>query len=183
VTNTSGTGFRFNVQLEWTKQRLDAMTDDESYKFTEGLRLEDRSTAVLRFNGPDWTELVGDGAFDLGNNGKPLWFQLNPNDVRNVEVTFKPSDRPVEKLVPVQDILSFAVEDETDLVPGRIIFWRQVYVAKINVHVGQSILHWFYVLGFVLMKTPTATIQSIPVDNNNYTKTIDNIITPRNNAQ
>lgn len=187
MTNISDIGFRLNVQLEWMKKRSDAMTDDEAYKFTEGLRQEDRSTAVSLFDGPDWTELIGDAAFDLGKNGRFLWFQLNPNDVRNVEVTFKPLDHPAENLVPMQDFLSFAVENagshETNLVSGGIIFWRHVYVAKINVHVGQSILHWFYVLGFVLMKTPTATFQSFPVDNNTYINTDDNVITAKNNKQ
>lgn len=175
MTNTSGTDVRFNVQLEWTKQRShNAMTDDEAYEFTQGLRLKDRSTADLRFDGPDWTTGLDGGAFDLGNGDRPLWFRLKPRAVRYVEVTFKPPDHRAAGTavaVPKDKSRRAAAKDlagshETD--PGgadEILFWRRVYVAKINVHVGQSVLRWFYVLGIVLMKTPAAAFRDVPVDN------------------
>lgn len=163
MTNTSGADARFNVQLEWSKQFSGGMTDDEAYEFEEGLRLKDRSTTGSRFDGPDWKELGGGGGFDLGNDGRPLWFRLNPNGVRYVTVTFKPPDNPTAELPPLmaQGDLSSGTR-ETNLGPEGVkeIFWRHVYVAKINVHVGQLILRWFYMLGFVLMKTPAVALQS-----------------------
>lgn len=93
MTNTcTGTGVRFNVELEWTKKLLDPLTEAEASAFLDNLRQADSKYDAqdpsLRFGGPDWTELDGHDrdVFDLGNGGRPLWFRLDPGDSRHVQV-------------------------------------------------------------------------------------------------
>ncbi|XP_026807465.1 LOW QUALITY PROTEIN: uncharacterized protein LOC113550054 [Rhopalosiphum maidis] len=94
VTNTSGANVRFNVQIEWMRERLEPMTNDETYEFVEKLRLAERADPKQRvamasqFEGNEWTvEPAKESAFDLGNSGRPLWFRLDPKGSRYIQVT------------------------------------------------------------------------------------------------
>lgn len=72
--------------MEWSKVRLEPITEDEVYGFMDHLR-EDVDVTTL-FDGPDWTGLedYGDVVFDLGNGGKPLRFHLDPDSKFCVQV-------------------------------------------------------------------------------------------------
>lgn len=220
--NTSGTGVRFNVQLEWVMGRTEPMTDDEAYHFAETLRTNQRMTA-LHLDGPEWTQLdgIGNDIFDLENDGRPLWFNLDSDGVHYVQVTFRPplpqysvqsiplldktrssthssdpsrspysvrlsdqsgplgslgvsrslsdpakslsnatnsSSEPLQQTdllqspVPSQSLDPLrpsAVQIHEDYSSPVIIFRRRVYVAKLNVHVGKTVLRRFYVIGFI----------------------------------
>ncbi|XP_025194823.1 uncharacterized protein LOC112594319 [Melanaphis sacchari] len=96
VTNTSGTNVRFNLQMEWTRERSESITDDEVYEFVEKLRVaervdpERRVAMASQFEGEEWVVESANtekSAFDLGNGGRPLWFRLDPNESRYVQVT------------------------------------------------------------------------------------------------
>jgi len=147
--------------MEWAKERSKLMTDEEAYALAVTLRAG-RETTTLEFDEPDWVRLEDDGrdVFDLANGGRPLWFHLDSNGVRHVQVTFRPFP---ENVPPVSTRESLADDDrpvpETTAhvtrlaVVGRsssvVVFRRRVYAAKFNVHVGQFVLHRFHVLGFV----------------------------------
>ncbi|KAE9521533.1 hypothetical protein AGLY_018059 [Aphis glycines] len=96
ITNTSGTNIRFNVQMEWTRERSEPMTNDEVYDFVEKLGMAERADQEQRvamasqLEGEEWPvgpEKTEECAFDLGNGGRPLWFRLDPKGSRYVQVT------------------------------------------------------------------------------------------------
>lgn len=161
MTNTSGAGVRFDVQMEWAKERTEPMTDEEAYALAVALRRagHEAITASMEFDGPDWMGLLeddgGGDVFDLGNGGRPLWFRLDSKDVRYVQVTFKPQRAtPVSTVEILPDVDRHAVpaRDVTpavDYSSSVVVFRRRVYAAKFNVHVGRSVLHQFYAIGFV----------------------------------
>jgi len=56
----------------------------------EGSDPEQRAAMESSFEGAEWAEesaVAGEGAFDLGNGGRPLWFRLDPTESRYVQVT------------------------------------------------------------------------------------------------
>lgn len=121
-------------------ERSKLMTDEEAYAFAVALLSAHEATASLVLREPDWTAMDHDvhDVFDLGNGGKPLWFRLDSDNKRSVQVTFKPRRASVENGGP-------AVENSN----SAVVFQRHVYAAKLNVHVGPTVLHRFYVVGFV----------------------------------
>lgn len=154
VTNTSGTGVRFHVQMDWAKERLEPMTDTEADDLVETLRAgRCCPVTALRLDGngdeggTNWTTVLenGGGMFDLGNGGRPLRFRLDPGGARYVQVTFKPprstsyDDDEPEENEPVSS------DDDPHSGPD---LWSRVYAAKFNVHVGRTVLRRFYVFGF-----------------------------------
>ncbi|XP_022175737.1 uncharacterized protein LOC111037460 [Myzus persicae] len=186
VTNTSGTKVRFNVQMEWTRERSEPMVDSAVFEFIETLRTaelsdpEQRAAMESRFEGADWAEEsadAGEGAFDLGNGGRPLWFRLDPNGSRYVQVTLmlprynRQLDEDKDGVSDEESLESpdgseeeaFKSPDDgfgTKLAePGRehnrnnddrtATDKRRVFAAKFNVHVGHLVLQQFYVFGFV----------------------------------
>lgn len=170
--------------MEWTRERSEPMSDDEAYAFVETLRAaeradpERRAETVSRFESewiaePTTGGGAGGAAFDLGNGGRPLWFRLDPNGSRYVQVTLT---------LPRRNRLPAAVDDgggededsgggageeeafksprldngwlngadpDRDNAAATVDFRRRVYAAKFNVHVGHSVLKRFYVFGFV----------------------------------
>lgn len=185
MTNTSGTNVRFNVQMEWTRELSKPMVDDEAFEFIETLRMAERSDSEQRaimtswFEEADWAEKsadAGEGAFDLGNGGRPLWFRLDPKESRYVQVTLmlprynRPLDKYKDGDSDEESLESPDGSDEEEIKspddgfgtesaePGReynrndggrtTTDKRHVYAAKFNVHVGHLVLRQFYVFGF-----------------------------------
>ncbi|XP_060871971.1 uncharacterized protein LOC132946145 [Metopolophium dirhodum] len=190
VTNTSGTNVRFNVQMEWTRELSEPMVDDEVFEFIETLRMlegsdpEQRAAMASLFDGAEWAEesaVAGEGAFDLGNGGRPLWFRLDPTESRYVQVTLtlprynrqldkdKDGDSDDESLESPDGSEEEVIKSPDDgfgtesAEPGRefnrnddgrtATDKRRVYAAKFNVHVGHLVLRQFYVFGFVDVDT------------------------------
>jgi len=162
------------------------MVDDEAFEFIETLRTAEQPDPEWRaeveswFEGADWIEEsadTGEGAFDLGNGGRPLWFRLDPKGSRYVQVTLmlprynrqldkdKDGDSDEESLESPD-----GSEEEAIKLPGdgfgmelaelgreynrnydgsTTTDKRRVYAAKFNVHVGHLVLRQFYVFGFV----------------------------------
>jgi len=139
--------------MEWAKERSALMTDEEAYAFAMTLRAG-RGTTAMEFDEPDWVLLEDEGrdVFDLANGGRPLWFHLDTNGVRNVQVTFRPCAETVPP-GPVRDTLEMTEHVGPAVVVDRsssiVIFRRRVYAAKFHVQVGHVVLHRFHVLGFV----------------------------------
>ncbi|VVC42104.1 Immunoglobulin-like fold [Cinara cedri] len=165
VTNTSVVGVRFNVELDWAKERLEPMLDDEASEFGEMLRSWVSEDQPPWFDGPGWTGLQesNNNVFDLGNGGRPLCFSLDPDGVHQITVTFNPP--PVTNQQTVRR-LDYS-HDEEDYNSSSEIFWCRVYAAMLNVHVGRKVLRQFYVISFVEMKTTihkTSYTTPIPIN-------------------
>lgn len=85
---------RFYVQLEWTRERLKAMTTNEEHGFVKtlsrfnGLEWTEPSWTEPDWTEPEWTE-SRDDVFELGNGNRPLGFYLNPDGIRYVQVRGK----------------------------------------------------------------------------------------------
>jgi len=174
--------------MEWTRERSEPMFGVEALEFIETLRTARRSdpkqceAIASLFEGEDWTEesavFGAEGAFDLGNGGRPLWFRLDPNGSRYVQVTLmlprynllldehKDSDSDQESLESPDGSEEEASKSPDDgfgtesAEPSREYnrnedsriaadCIRRVYAAKLNVHVGHLVLRQFYVFGFV----------------------------------
>lgn len=148
--------------MEWVKERLEPMVDDEAYGFVEALRTASASvrddvvaaTKLQEFVFEDWTGLNGGadvGVFDMGNGGRPLRFRLDRNSSRYVYVTFRPraATAPVQARPDVQDGSARGPREDDDEDGFSPVFQRHAYAAKFNVYVGHSVLQRFFVLGFV----------------------------------
>jgi len=172
--------------MEWTRELKEPMVGNEAFEFIETLQTAERSDPEQRaamaswFIGADWAEestVAGEGAFDLGNGGRPLWFRLDPRESRYVQVTLmlprysrqldkdKVGDSDEESLESPDGSEGEAIKSPDDgfgtesAEPGREYIRnddgrtatdkRRVYAAKFNVHVGHLVLRQFYVFGFV----------------------------------
>lgn len=61
------------------------MTDDEVFGFVNRLRENCVDSTMTLFDGSDWSELKDDDVFNLGNDGVPLRFYLDPDAERYVQ--------------------------------------------------------------------------------------------------
>lgn len=146
MENTGKITTKFNVQLEWEKERVRLMAGVEADALKTELYTSiagPRSTTA--FDGPDWIESEPRyRVFDLNNGNRPLQFSLDSAGSKYVQVNFAPDFRARS----VATTKSFGNDESLPKEDGR---WCRAHVANINVHVGRSVLQRLYVIGLVEM--------------------------------